>query len=323
MLKKKSEVHLHIDGSLDKIKLFEIYKKSGGEYNLNEFYKMLSVDDKVNSLVEYLAKFETPLEYMQNDKMIYDLSKKCAENLEIDGYIYSELRFAPHLHQKDNMTLENVIETVLSAVKDGSRNNKINIILCIMRHLDIEKAMEIVRLADKYRDNGVCGIDIAGNEDFGVEIFESVLKKANKLGLNITIHAGESKGAESVVKAVEYGAKRIGHGIRSIEDNRLIDKLIEKDIMLEICPKSNKDTNVFKNFYKDYPIRKLYEKGIKIGLNCDNHTVSSTNLEMEAEILKTKFGFNEEEIIELVRNNIKYGFLDSRKKIEMLEEFDK
>ena len=79
--------------------------------------------------------------------------------------------------------------------------------------------------------------------------------------------------------------------------------------MLEICPKSNKDTNVFKNFYKDYPIRKLYEKGIKIGLNCDNHTVSSTNLEMEAEILKTKFGFNEEEIVELVRNNIKYGFL--------------
>ena len=101
----------------------------------------------------------------------------------------------------------------------------------------------------------------------------------------MTVHAGEAAGAESVKKAVEYGADRIGHGIRAIEDLELCKELCRREIMLEICPKSNIDTKVYPNFKQDYPIRKLYEMGVKIGLNCDNRTVSNTNLENESRIL--------------------------------------
>lgn len=320
MIKKKAEVHLHIDGSLEIMELYKMLEKSKKYGSIEELYEKVSVTGKESSLTEYLTKFDIPLMCMQNMENIRTVVGSLCKKLENEEYIYSELRFAPHLH--NGVSREEAVEAVLEGIKNESIKNRVGVILCIMRHLNEKSGFEIVELAEKYGRDGVIGIDIAGDERYGVEKFEKVLKKAKEIGIKVTVHAGEAAGAESVKKAVEYGADRIGHGIRAIEDLELCKELCRREIMLEICPKSNLDTKVYPNFKQDYPIRKLYEMGVKIGLNCDNRTVSNTNLENESRILIESFGFNDAEIKELIRNNIKYGFCNVELKKRLLEEFD-
>lgn len=248
MIKKKAEVHLHIDGSLDINELYKIFEGAKKYVSFKEFYEKVSVTGKESSLTEYLTKFDIPLMCMQNMENIRAIVGSLCKKLENEDYIYSELRFAPHLHNR--VSREEALEAVLEGIKNESRGNSIGVILCIMRHLDEKSGFEIVGLAQKYGRAGVIGIDIAGDERYGVEKFEKVLKKAKERGIKVTVHAGEAAGAESVKKAVDYGADRIGHGIRAIEDLELCKELCKREIMLEICPKSNLDTRVYSNFKK-------------------------------------------------------------------------
>ncbi len=320
VIEKKAEVHLHIDGSLTPEEIYLMLEEREKYGPKEEFYKKVSVTGYENSLSDYLTKFDLPLKCMQNSNNIRQVVGTLCSRLKNEKYVYSELRFAPHLHY--SMSSEEAVEAVLEGINCDNDKKNIGVLLCIMRHLDEKSGFEIVDLAEKYRKYGVCGIDIAGDERYGVELFKNVLKKAKDREVKITVHAGEAAGAESVRKAVEYGADRIGHGVRSIEDLKLCEELAAKEIMLEICPKSNYDTKIYKNFELEYPVRKLYEMGVKIGLNSDNRTVSNTDLNSEGRILKEKFCFIDQEINEVVRNNIKYGFCEEKLKRRFLEEFD-
>jgi len=187
-----------------------------------------------------------------------------------------------------------------------------------MRHRDIREGFEIVEMAKYFIDKGIVGIDLAGDEkNYSVDIFKDVFEKAKKFDINMTIHAGEASGAESVKKAIKYGAKRIGHGIRAYEDENLIKEIVEKDIVLEVCPISNYQTKVIDDFSK-YPIKFFLDNNVKISLNTDNRTVSNTDLNKEAEFLMKNFCVSEKEICHMLRNSIIYSFLNNEKKKEIL-----
>lgn len=320
---KKAEVHLHLDGSISKETLYELYRDKN-QILKEEFYKMVSVDGNEKTLSDYLKKFEIPLEILQSYENLERVAREIAQRVTFENYIYSEIRFAPHLHLRKGLSLYEVVSSVSEGINCRiDKSGYVGIILCIMRHLSEEEAFEIVKLAEKFRNSGVVGIDIAGDEkSFSVEKFKRVFEAAKSEGIKFTIHAGEARGAESVKKAIEYGANRIGHGVRCIEDKSLVELIAEKEIMLEMCPISNLQTGVYTDYFNLYPVKKLLEKGVKIGLNSDNHTVSDTNLIKEAEFLNKNFDIDKTVIKEMIRNNIKYGFAEKEIIKKVLKEFD-
>ena len=180
-----------------------------------------------------------------------------------------------------------------------------------------EKNFETIKVASKFIGKGVVAMDLAGAEAlFPNEMFGDEFNEINKLGLPLTIHSGEAAGASSVSSALNFNPQRIGHGIHSITDEKVVNELVKRNVCLEICPKSNLDTKAISK-YRDLPIKEFMKKGVKVTINTDNMTVSNTTLKEEYETL-VNLGFNEENLKEFARNSIDYAFCDNNLKAYLL-----
>jgi adenosine deaminase len=186
-----------------------------------------------------------------------------------------------------------------------------------MRGNNYDENIETVKLAKKYLNNGVCAIDLAGAEGlYPTKDFEDIFKLAKELEVPFTIHAGEADGAISVYDAIRFGAKRIGHGVRSIEDPSVIKMIKENNITLEICPTSNICTGVY-NKISDIPINYFINNGINITINTDDPVICNTNLRNELKLVKETFNLNDEDIIKLQLNAINSSFASNEVKEEL------
>lgn len=324
---KKVELHLHLDGSLRAQSIIDIAKKDGIElpaYELNELKNYLSVNEHNKDLIEYLKKFDLPLKVMQTKENLKRVTFELLEDLANDNYIYAELRFAPHLHKQKGLSLEEIVESVSAGILEAEKKYpiKANMLLCIMRHMPVDLGYEIVDLAKKYLGQKVCGIDLAGDEfNYSVKLFKDVFKKAQELNIPFTIHSGEARGAESVIDALEVGAKRLGHGIRAYENNLLLQELKIRKITLECCPISNWNTQVFHDFH-DYPLKTYLNSGIKATINTDNRTVSDTNYEREINFLEKYTPLTLEEIKLANINAVEGAFISEEEKKELIKKLE-
>jgi adenosine deaminase len=168
--------------------------------------------------------------------------------------------------------------------------------------------METVECAKRYYGNKVCALDLAGAEGlFPTELYEEVFKKASKYDIPFTIHAGEAAGPESIRKALSYGAARIGHGVRCVEDEALMEELAKKEIPLEVCPTSNMQTKVFGSV-NEYPLKTILARGVHATLNTDNMTVSGTDLAREKSFCIDTLKLTEKDIELMSQYSIKAAF---------------
>ena len=308
---KKVELHLHLDGSVRPTTISELLNIS-----IEEARKLSSVSLKENSLKDYLDKFDIPLKIMQTKENLMRISKELALDLLKDNVIYAEIRFAPNKHLENGLTLDEVITSILKGLKEVPI--KTNLILCMMRGDSYAKNVEIIKYAKKYLGKGVVGIDLAGNEAaYPVNNYQELFAIARKENIPFTIHAGEGDGALSIINAINLGAKRIGHGVRAIESTEALNLLKEKDITLEVCPKSNLDTKMY-NKLESHPIKKLLDKGVKVTINTDNRTVSNITLEETYKKLKETFHFSKEDFINMNKRAIECAFISEKEKQELL-----
>lgn len=305
----KVELHVHLDGSVRIETVAEIKGIPVEEARKNMVAK------NSNSLNEYLTKFDSPLDCMQDFDNIKRIAKELTIDLINDGVIYAEVRFAPILHQRNNLQLERIIDAVL----EGMKSDKIiiNIILCMMRGFSFEDNKKIIDLFSY--DKRIVGLDLAGAEAiYPNELYKDLFEIINKRKIPFTIHSGEALGYKSVDSALKLNAKRIGHGIRSIENEATIDMLIKNNIMLEVCPTSNVDTFTVDK-YENHPIYELYKKGVKISINTDDRTVSNITLEKEYEKLKEYFKFTDEDFKKINIDSLNYSFIDEKDKEKILK----
>ena len=191
----------------------------------------------------------------------------------------------------------------MAAALRGTQGFSCGLILCCMRGANNQTMnLETLEAAEKYMGKGVVALDLAGAEAlFPTENFEELFRKAGKKGIPFTIHAGEAAGPESIWKALEFGASRIGHGVRCLEDKVLVQRLAQDQIPLELCPTSNMNTKVFDNITR-YPIMRFLDEGIKVIINTDNMTVSNTTLRKEFQLVSDTFRLNKTEIERLMKN---------------------
>jgi adenosine deaminase len=191
-----------------------------------------------------------------------------------------------------------------------------------MRGKDNEKQnFETVELAKKYLGKGVCAVDLAGAEAlYKTREYKRIFEYVKELEIPFTIHAGEADGVESIKDAISFGAKRIGHGVRAIEDEKLIEYLKKNKITLEVCPTSNIQTCICES-YSTHPISKLYNAGVLVTINTDNMTVSNTTLANEYINIIQNTNINYDDIVKMNINAINASFISEQEKDELLKKY--
>ena len=315
------DLHLHLDGSLSLNMVKELAKVQEMElpYSDDEILQLLQVEEGCNSLDDYLTKFVFPNSFLQTEEGIFTAVKMLGQELKEQGVMYAEVRFAPQKHCKLGLTQGEVV----CAAIEGAQKSPIplKLILCCMRGSDnyVENVETIYNVVSSV-DHNVVAADLAGAEAlFPTSGFGELFSMAKELNVPFTIHAGEASGPESIYKALEYGAKRIGHGVRATEDSKLVERLAKEGIVLECCPTSNLNTAIFKSL-SDFPYREFMDSGVKFTINTDNMSVSNTTIKNEFKKLNDVFGLTKGEVRKLILNAIDASFAEDDLKESLREQ---
>lgn len=301
---EKFDLHCHLDGSLSVECIRSMAGQVGIKLGGDNLEKRLFADFQCKSLAEYLTKFDLPLECLVTKENFTAAVKDVMKTASKERVVYMEIRFAPLLSVREDLSAEQIIEAALEGLKQGTAEYGVrgNLILCGMRHMPSEKNAELVKTAKEYYGYGVCGVDLAGDEAaYPVQQQAEMFEMAKKLGIPFTIHAGECGSVESIWNALELGASRIGHGIAARKDPKLMDYCARNKIPFEMCPVSNLQTKAVKSM-EEYPLELFLDKGIPITINTDNRTVSNTSMTRELQMIQGYYGFSDEVLEKLMKN---------------------
>ena len=313
---KKVELHIHLDCSLSYDVVKKINPKITKDQYTNEF-----IGTKCSCLTDYIKCADRAVELMQTKKELELVTSDLFKQLKKDNVIYAEIRFAPLLHVDKGLSSYEVVKIVSKISKEESKKTgiKVGLILCTLRHFREDQAMETVKLVNDFKDSNVIGFDIAADEaGFTLENHIKAFEFAKNNNISCTAHAGEALGAESVLETLDkLMPKRIGHGVRSIEDPILIDRIKKQNIHLEICPTSNIVTKVYKD-YLNHSVDELYKKELSISINSDGRTISDTNLNKEYALLSEHFNWNDNHFLNCNISAIKASFASEKLKRELL-----
>ena len=316
------DLHLHLDGSLSQEDFIYLSKKENISLG-KDFPKNIYVNKDCKSLEEYLERFDLPLKFMQSKENLVYVTESLVKRLYKLGYIYAEIRYAPLLHLNNGLTMDEVVRATINGLNKGLKQCPgfdANLILCCMRHVEEKLNLETVEMANKYRNQKVCAVDLAGAEALHPSpYFTKVFDKAKEYGLNITIHAGEATGSQEIMDAIDNGAMRIGHGVHLSLVDASIRKVKENNVCFEFCPTSNLQTKSLKT-YENVPLRDFIARGISVCINADNMTVSDVSAISEmAQMVKT-FSLSKEEVKQLYLNAINHAFVDEKTKNTLKNE---
>ena len=254
----KIELHCHLDGSLSKEFLMQTLQLSTLDMHT------IQAPANCQSLAEYLTCFDLPVSALQEKEHIRDAVVDVVRQAAAENVRYMEIRFAPMLSVNSHLDLENVVQAAVYGCQKAFDRYGVftNLILCAMRHHSPQQNHLVVRCAREFLGNGVCALDLAGDEaGHPNEEFEALFEEARRLEVPVTIHSGECGSARNVALALQYGARRIGHGIAAIKDPALLEACRNAHIGFELCPTSNFQTKAATEL-DAYPLRAFLDFGL-------------------------------------------------------------
>lgn len=329
-------LHDHLDGGVRPQTVIELAKDAN--------YKKLPTTDAGElaawfhrgaargSLPLFLEGFEHTCGVMQSAEALERVAYEMLEDMKKDGVVYVETRFAPIFHANKNLHLESVVQAVLKGLEKGKRDFGVEygLILCAMRNMSPTISQEIAELAVDFRTQGVVGFDLAGEEGGyppkkHIEAFHFIQRE----NFNITIHAGEAFGKESIWQAIQWcGAHRIGHATRLVEDMKLkngqvinmgtlAQYVLDKRIPLEICLTSNVHTGAVKNL-DEHPFGYLYRYKFRVTLNTDDRLMSNLTLTDEFATAVDQYDMTLDDLEKLTINAMKSAFIPYKQRIKII-----
>jgi adenosine deaminase len=309
----KVELHLHLDCSLS----YKFVSRFRPGISRQEYEHTFIAPPKCRDLAQCLTHATPAVKLMQSQESLELAVKDVFEQLAADQVIYAELRFAPLLHLEQGLLPEQIVETVDEAVERCIEATHIEarIILCTLRHFTREQSLETAKLVERFGGTRVVALDIAGDEAaFPLTPHKPAYDYARERGIFLTAHAGEGAGAPSVWETLrELAPSRIGHGVRSAEDPRLIEFLKARNIHLEVCPGSNVQTNLCDTL-KDHPVDRLAKAGVALGINTDCRTMTLTTLKREYRELERVFAWTEADFLRCNMAAIRAAFIPEQTK---------
>lgn len=313
----KIELHLHLDCSLS----LDVVEKLRPDISEMEYQKNFIAPVKCADLADFLRCASSGIELMQTGEGLREVVKDLFAQLQRDNVIYTEIRFAPLLHLQKELPPEEVVEIVADSVRESinSTGIKAGLLLCTLRNYNEAQSLQTIKLVERYINHTpVAGFDIASDEaGYPIDSHKSAFVYAAKKDIPRTAHAGEAKGADSVWETLRYFMpQRIGHGVRSIEDEQLIEHLVKNNFHLEICPTSNIQTDIFKE-YSDHPINFLFDAGVSVGVNTDARSLVNVSLTDEYVKLANEFDWDIDHFYQCNNSSLTHAFIADDEKEEL------
>jgi len=294
----RAELHLHLEGSVEEATLLELDPSLTRE----EIAAATSYTDFtgfINSYIWVNRRLRAPSDYAI-------VARRLFERLAAEGVTYAEVTLSAGMMLWKGQEFAPIYDTLQhEAVRSPL---SVQWILDATRQFGAEAAKPVFHLAAERVGDGVVAIGLGGYEAGGPALwFADLYREARDRGLRLTCHAGETTGPQSIWEALEIGAERIGHGIRAVDDPRLMEHLRQKDIPLEICITSNVRTGAVGSV-EEHPVRKLFDAGVPITLNTDDPALFGCTLTSEYELAARQFGFTAAELALLAENSFRYAF---------------
>jgi adenosine deaminase len=314
----KVELHLHLDCCLS----YAAVQRLAPQVTPEAFARDFITPPKCKNLADYLRTPPHHVALMQSEAALRLVVDDLFAQLANDAVIYAELRFAPLQHTQGGLSPEQVVATVEDAVAQASAASGITarVILCTLRHFSREQSLETVRLVERFRGTQVAAFDIAGSEaGYPLDAHLPAFQYAREHSLPYTAHAGEALGPDSVWETLRLlQPRRIGHGVRSIEDASLVARLRATGVHLEMCPSCNVQTDIVAA-YRDHPVDALYWQGVSLGISTDTRTITDVTLTKEYERLQRTFGWGAEHFLAVNLNALRAAFVEPAVQAELEE----
>jgi len=319
----KAELHTHLDSSLRPETMIELAREVGFELPTRDpaaLRRFMRVDDAAN-LEDYLKRFEYTIPLLQTPEAVERVAYEMVEDAARDNVRYLEVRYCPHLSQRQGMTLDQVMQAELRGLARGEQDFGVvaRVINCSLRHYDPSVSVEIAECSVAFRDQGVVAFDLAGGEAGRPPgNHRAAFDVAARGLLGVTVHAGEAAGAESIADAVHLcHANRIGHGTRLYESPGLQAYIRDRQILIEANITSNVQTRAVSRA-SEHPVRGYFDAGLNVTLCTDGWLMAGVSLSDEYWLAHTDLGFSRVEIDQLILNGFAGAFLPWPERLELL-----
>jgi adenosine deaminase len=319
----KTELHVHIEGTLEPEMMFGLGERNGFDLpfesvdGVAEAYDFTDLQSFLDIYYQGAAVLQTPGDF-------YELMAAYLDRATADGVRHAEIFFDPQTHTARGVPFEVFMQGFREAIGDARSGSGItaDLILCFLRHLSGKDAVATLVAAEPHLD-GVVGVGLDSSEVGNPpELFSEAFRLARGLGLRAVAHAGEEGPPEYVVGALDtLGVERIDHGVRSLEDPHLMERLRREQVPVTMCPLSNLALNVVERL-EDHPIKQMMDLGLLVSVNSDDPAYFGGYVGDNYLALESAHGLGADYLADLARNSVRSSFLDSERKSQLLTEID-
>jgi adenosine deaminase len=292
----KVDLHRHLEGSIRLRTLMEIGRSYGFVMvDTGELRPLVQIgEDQPNTFGNFLSKFTTLRSFYRSPEVITRITQEAIEDAAADNVRYLELRFTPvALSRSQNFPLNEVMDWVIEGVQRSQQELgvKVGLIASVNRHESMALAEQVVDLAIERKGKGIVGLGLAGNEATAKATpFIGLFNEARQSGMQITIHAGEWSGPENVFEAIsKFKSGRVGHGIRTMEDPKVVNLARERGTTFEVCITSNYHSGVVP-VLTNHPYARMLSAGLNATLSSDNPRISQIILSDEVRLASEALG---------------------------------
>jgi adenosine deaminase len=320
----KAELHLHIEGTLEPELMFELARRNDVAL---PFADVESVRRAYvfTDLQSFLDIYYQGCAALIREQDFYDLTLAYVRRAHADGVRHAEIFFDPQTHTARGVAMGTVIAGIDRALTDAEVEwgMSSHLILCFLRHLPAHEAFETLLDALPYLDH-LTGVGLDSSEvGHPPELFERVFERARFEGLHAVAHAGEEGPPEYVRQALDLlHVERIDHGVRCMEDEQLVGRLVRDRVPLTVCPLSNVRTRVFERM-EDHPVRRMLERGLFVCLNSDDPAYFGGYVADNFVAVRDGLGMTDDELVQCARNSFEASFLSDDEKARYVAEVDR
>ena len=306
----KAELHQHLDGSLRPATAVELAEAIGMPLTIDEATRRMVGPERCADQAELLTFFDLPITLLQTREGLERAAAELVEDLAADGVRYAEIRWAPRLHLERGLSIVDVIGAVAAGAARGSSAPGAPVVALIVTAMRSHPPAANAELARMAGGVGwpVVGFDLAGPEAaWPAPPHAIAFVAAREAGLALTAHAGEVAGAERVREVLDFGVRRVAHGVTAIEDPALLDQLRARDVTLDLCPTSNVQAGVVASLAA-HPVAALHRAGVSVTVSTDDRTVTGITLSEELARVAEAFDLSPAEVSAIARNAFERAF---------------
>jgi adenosine deaminase len=313
----KAELHLHIEGTLEPEMMFALAARNGVELPFASV-EAVRAAYQFSNLQDFLDIYYRGADVLRTEEDFHDLMAAYLARARADGVKRAEVFFDPQIHLSRGVGFEVFLPGFLAAIEAASPEISVGMIMCFLRHLPEADALNTLDLAAPYLDQ-ILAVGLDSSEvGHPPSKFERAFARAREAGLRAVAHGGEEGPPEYVWEAIDLlGAERIDHGVRSLEDQALVDRLATDRIPLTVCPLSNIRLQVFERL-EDHVLGKMLDAGLSVSINADDPAYFGGYIGENYERVAAALGLESSAIAGIAAASIEASFLPDDEKAALI-----